>query len=261
MKELHKKAIQKLIKLHKNNPKNIALIICGSIATGKARENSDIDLYSVVKDKEFERIKNKKSYFYGTWDPNEFYGIEIDGKIIDMQFLREAVRHASEPTRASFQDAYTAFSHMSEVDELIKKIPVYPEWEREKKIKAFYAYVKHYRFIGEDAFKQGNVYHSRNCVMELIFFAARLVLAHNRILFPCHKSLFEAIKKCIDIPYNFVEMSHQLLQNCSLETMINYFENVIDFFKEYDYPDTERIGLILENEWTWYTKKMTIGEW
>ena len=29
----------------------------------------------------------------------------------------------------------------------------------------------------------------------------------------------------------------------------------------YNYPDDERVGLILENEWTWYTGKMSVGEW
>jgi len=261
MTERHKKAIEELIRLHKNNPNNIALIICGSIVRKDAREDSDIDLYLVIKDDEFDRVNKTKSFFYGTWDPNEFFGIEIDGKIIGMQFLRDAVMHASDTTRVSFQNAYAAFSYSKEVDELIKKIHVYPKWEHEKRIKAFYAYVKHYRYIGENAFKQGNDFLSMNCVMELVFFAGRLVLAHNHILFPCHKALFKAVKKCKDVPDNFIEMSHHLLKNISLENMINYYEKVIEFFKEYDYPDTERIGLILENEWTWYTKKLTISEW
>ena len=43
--------------------------------------------------------------------------------------------------------------------------------------------------------------------------------------------------------------------------MLSYYEKIVGFFKGYDYPDTVRIGLILENEWTWYTKKMTMSEW
>jgi len=56
-------------------------------------------------------------------------------------------------------------------------------------------------------------------------------------------------------------MSRYLLKNVCLESMINYYEKVIEYFKGYDYPDTERIGIILENEWTWHTKQMTISEW
>ena len=56
-------------------------------------------------------------------------------------------------------------------------------------------------------------------------------------------------------------MSNDLLANQNIEKMVNYYETIITFFKEYDYPDTERIGLILENEMTWYTKQLTISEY
>jgi hypothetical protein len=97
--------------------------------------------------------------------------------------------------------------------------------------------------------------------MELILFAGRLVLAHNRILFPCPKSLLDTTKECKDMPDNFIEMSRHLLKNMDPELMINYYEKVIDYFHEYDYPDKERIDLIIENEGTWSTKKMTVSEW
>jgi hypothetical protein len=255
MTENHQKAIDELVELHKNNPDTIALILCGSVARGDARIDSDIDLYLVVKDEKFDLVNETKSFFYGSWEPDKFSGIEIDGKIIGIQFLRDAVRRASDPTRVSFQAAYTLFSYSKEVDELIKKIYIYPEWEHDKRIKTFYAYVKHYRYVGEDAFRQGNDFLSMHCVMELIFFSGRLVLAHNKVLFPCRKAFFKAIGTCKDMPDHFIEMSRDLLKNQNLETMINYYEKIIDFFKEYDYPDMERIGLILENEWTWYTKK------
>jgi len=261
MTKSHEKALKKLTDLNKNNPNNIALIVCGSIATGKAREDSDIDLYLIVTDEEFKKAEKTKSFFYGTWDPNDFFGIEIDGKIIGMNYLYDAVKNANEPTRNSFTDAYTLFSRNNEVDELIKKIGVYPEWEHQKRIKAFYAYTKHYRYIGEDAFKQGNDFLFIHCIMELIFFAGRLVLAHNHVLFPCRKSLFIALKKCEKMPDNFIEISHQLIKKMNLKMMIDYYERVIDYFKEYDYPDKERIGLILEDEWAWFTKKMLISDW
>lgn len=261
MTELHQKAINELIAIHKDNPDTIALIINGSVATGKARPDSDVDLCLVVSDEKFEQIKKTKSYFYGTWDPDDFFGIEIDGKYINMDFLRKAAEQGNEPVRNSFTAAYTAFSHSDEVEKLIKKIPVYPEAEREKRIKAFYAYVIHYRYTGEDAFNQQNLFLSRNCAIELVFFASRLVLAHNRILYPCRKSLFKALEKCPLMPPNFIELSLELLENSSAGLLISYFKTVTEYFKEYAYPDTERIGLILENEWTWYTGKLTISEW
>ncbi|MEJ2665452.1 MAG: nucleotidyltransferase domain-containing protein [Spirochaetia bacterium] len=254
MTERHNKAIEELTRLNKDNPKNIALIICGSIATKEAGENSDIDLYLVVTDEEMKRVAETKSYFYGTWDPNKFYGIEIDGKIVGMQFLRDAVKYASDPTRL-------LFSKSNEVDELIPKICVYPEWEQAKRIRAFYAYVKHFRYVGEAAFKQGNEFFAKHCVMELVFFAGRLVLTHNHMLFPCRKAFFKALGECKHMPAGFIPRSRCLMGDMNLTEMLSYYETVINYFIDYDYPDTERIGLVLENEWTWYTKKPTISEW
>jgi hypothetical protein len=249
----HRKAIDELVRLHGNDPKKLALIICGSLATGKVREDSDVDLYLVVSDEEFERVRRTTGCFYGTWDPNEFFGIEIDGKIVGMQFLRDAAVRGAEHTRAQFRDAYTEFSHAAEIDELIGKIAVYPEWERDAKIKTFYAFVKHYRYIAEQGFLLGNDYLARRCVMELVFYAARLVLAHNRVLFPCHKSLFAALERCKDFPPEFVELSRQLLESPSLPAVIDYYEKVSNYFGEYDFPDQERISFILENEWSWFS--------
>jgi len=137
----HKQALAELLRLHKDNPAHIALIICGSVATGQTHEHSDIDLYLVVTDTEYANIRTKKDFFYGSWDPHAFSGIEIDGKIIKMDFLQSAVTQASEPTRASFQDAYPLFSHNNAIAGLIKQIAVYPDWELDKKLKGFHAYL------------------------------------------------------------------------------------------------------------------------
>jgi hypothetical protein len=261
MSERHRKAIDELVRLHGDDPKKLALVICGSLATGKARADSDVDLYLVVIDEEFERVRVEEGCWYGSWDPDEFFGAEIDGKIVGKRFLQEAAVRASEPTRADFESAHTEFSHDAEIDALISKIAVYPEWEREAKIKAFYGQVKHNRYVGEQGFLLGNDYLARRCVTELVFFAARLALAHNRVLFPCHKSLFAALEKCDHLPPGFVSSSHELLRNMNLPTTIDYYEQVTDYFSEYDYPDQERISLILESEWSWFSGLPSLGDW
>ena len=256
----HRKAIDELVRLHVDDPAKIALIICGSLATGKARENSDVDLYLVVSEPEFERVRANEGCFYGSWDPNKFSGVEVDGKIVSKKFLEEAAKRGGEPTRAQFVDAYTEFSKDPEIEGLIEQIAAYPEGEREAKIKTFYTYVKHYRYVGEQAFELENGYFARRCVIELVFFAARLALAHNRVLFPCHKSLFAALERCEDLPPGFVDSSRLLLESPSLLALIAYYEKVSDFFSRYDYPDQERINFIVENEWSWFSGLPSVGD-
>jgi predicted nucleotidyltransferase len=257
----HKKAIAALVRLHGDDPNILALVICGSLAGGKAREDSDVDLCLVVTDEEFERVRAEEGCFYGSWDPSKFSGVEIDGKIVGKKFLQEAEVRASEPTRASFQSAYAEFSHDPEIDALIERIAAYPESERAQKVKTFYAYTKHYRYVGEQAFELENDYLARRCVIEIVFAAARLALAHNRVLFPCDKSLFAALEECEDLPPGFASSSRRLLESPSLPALIDYYEKVSEYFSQYDFPDQERISLILENEWSWFSGLPSLGNW
>lgn len=57
----HQIALNQLVELLKPDPTIRAIITAGSIAQGKARENSDIDVYIVVTDESFEERKLQRS--------------------------------------------------------------------------------------------------------------------------------------------------------------------------------------------------------
>ncbi len=260
MTDTKRKAIEQLISETQNDPDNIAMILIGSTAKDEAKDYSDIDLYLVVSDKKNRKIEKDKNYFYGSWDPDRYCGIEVDGKIIGMDYLREALENANDATRYSFINAEVLYAKNGEINELIKKIPVYPESEHEQRLKLFFAYVKHYRYVGEEAFTRKNLFHAFQCVMQLVFFSGRLVLAYNRKLYPCHKRLLSEAEKCSEKPEDFIRKSNQLLNNFSLDAMIEYYETVAGYFSKLEYPDQERIGYILEDEWAWKTGKLPVSE-
>ena len=254
------KAIKKLISETEPDPEHIALILIGSSATGETKEYSDIDLYLVVSRDKYKEIEKEKAYFFGTWDPSRYFGIEVDGKIVGTDYLKEAADHGNDATRYSFSQAKILFSKDEEIGEIIKSIPQYPNSEYEQRIKQFFAYVKHFRYVGEDAFDRNNMFHAFQCVFQLIFFSGRLILAYNRRLYPCHKRLLSEVGKCERHPDNFIERSNTLLQNINKDSMIEYYEINMEFFKEFEYPDMERIGYILEDEWTWRTGRLPVSE-
>jgi predicted nucleotidyltransferase len=261
MEQKRKKAIDKLISETKKDTQNIALILVGSSATGEVHESSDIDLYLVVTKQTFKAKEKDKNFFFGTWDPTKYYGLEIDGKIIDIDYLKEAIHHANDATRYSFTNAKIfLFSQDTSIKALLPRISKYPESTHLQRIKQLYAYVKHYRYIGEDAFNRNNTFHAHHCIIQLIYFSSRLILTHNKKLFPCHKRLLLEVNKCDKKPIHFVNKSNDLLQNINKKAMIEYFEYVIHFFAEYEYPDVECIGYILEDEWAWKTGRLPISE-
>jgi hypothetical protein len=261
MNESHTKALDKLVSQHKANPDCLALILCGSLATRQEKSDSDVDLYVVLSDQAMEKVHQTKLYFSGCWDPSQHFGVEVDGKLIGLDFLRQAATRGSEPTRASFRNAYTLFSRDSEIDALIPQIAVYPETEQLKRARTFWSYVHHFRYVGEDACRKGNTFHYRHCVLELIFFTGRLILAHNRVLYPCHKSLLPLVAACDKKPEGILALTDRLMETFLVDEMLAYYQMVDSYFTVYNYPDDQRVGMILENEWTWYTGKLTAAEW
>ena len=254
-------ALDLLVQIHKPDPSKLALIIIGSLASGRERESSDIDLYLVLTDEAFKMVQQNRSYFYGCWDPKEFFGVGIDGKVVGKEFLREAGKRGSEPTRASFIDAYAEFSKDPEIMPLVRQIPVYPEWEHEDRCRVFYGMMKHFRYEGEQAFQNKNLFYFQSCVQNLVFFAARLILGHNRILYPCRKSLFRVLEHAADQPNDFRAQSEKIVGCIEVAPFIEYYESITQKYLCYEMPDDKRIGILLENELNWFTGAPAFDEW
>jgi hypothetical protein len=250
-----------LVQIHKPDQSKLALIIIGSLASGRERESSDIDLYLVVTDEAFHAVRQTRSYFYGSWNPNEFFGVGIDGKVVGKEFLREAVKRGNEPTRASFTNAYTEFSKDPEIMPLVRQICVYPEWEHKDRCRAFYGMMKHFRYEGEQAFQNHNQFYYQTCTQNLVFFAGRLVLGHNRVLYPCRKSLFRVLEQAVDQPVDFKIHSEKLLGSYDIGLFIDYYESIAKKYSCYDMPDDKRIGILLDNELNWFTGAPSFDEW
>lgn len=261
MTENQRQALNLLVQIHKPDPSKLALIIVGSLASGLERENSDIDLYLVVTDEAFKVVQQNRSCFYGCWDPNEFFGVGIDGKVVGKEFLREAAKRGSESTRASFIHAYAEFSKDPEIMPLVHQIPVYPEREHIDRCRVFYGMMKHFRYEGEQAFQNKNLFYFQSCVQNLFFFTARLILGHNRILYPCRKSLFRVLEHAADQPVDFRAQSEKLIICTDMEPFIEYYESFAKKYSCYEMPDDKRIGILLENELNWFTGAHAFDEW
>lgn len=260
----HEKVIERLVSLHGNDDRYLALIICGSLATGKARPTSDVDLYLVATDEEFDSLRKTNNYFYSNDDICDYPEGEIDGKIINVAYLIEAAKKGNEPTRASFIKAFMPFCHRKDLHELLPKIPVYPEHERDAKLKAFYGQIPHNAYYTACGAETGNRFLTINSLSNLVFYAARLVLAYNRILFPCPKSLFNAVEHASKKPPHFIARSYELLDknlHVTPDDAYGYSEYIQDYFKDCRISEQERIGNILNDEWRWFTNAPSLPDW
>lgn len=247
----HKSAIDNLIKEYEHDERFPALIIGGSVAKKCAREDSDVDFMIVATDKEYAKRESDNDLFINRQDLCDYPGGFVDGKIINMKYLNDVAEKGNEPSRAAFDGAFTGYSRIHNLDEILSRIPVYPEEHREERIRSFYSMAFIQNWLMGEASRHGNIYTITRAASQLALFAGRLILAHNRVLFPYHKWFIHYLNKCSDKPDGFIENVTSLLEKPSSETANTLFEGLKNF-KDWGVTDLEAYTWFMkEVEWSW----------
>ena len=257
----HQRAIDRLADAYRDDPRFLALIIGGSVAKGFARADSDVDFMIVATDQAFEQHRTARDLFINRRDLSDYEGGFVDGKIIDLPFLIEVAERGNEPSRAAFEGAFAAYSHVPELDALLQRIPVYPEAGHEERIKAFYsmAFIQHW-FIHE-AERHGNRYTIIRAASQLALFTGRLFLAHNRRLFPYHKWLPKTLEAVSEKPDDLMVCFDKLLEEPCGEHANALFERVRSF-RNWGVTDLDAYTWFMTDvEWSWMSGATPIEDW
>ena len=237
----------------------LLILLDGSVARGEAREGSDVDLIVVVTDAGYEsRLQRGEVAFY--WpDLADWPGGYVEGRYISKSFVKAAARDGSEPTRFSFSHVRIVWGGDSEIEAIVSQIPVYPEWDRERRMDAFFSQMwiawHYYWQVGEE--RQDPFLRSLGAT-HIVLFGARLLLAHDRILVPSQKRLMEIVAKSPSRPEGFEALVVDTLagERSSAERLCNVITNVVgkrevDFISRFQ-QDTEM---------SWFTKIHDVAEW
>lgn len=249
--EHHKRAIKNLTKEYENDQRFLALIIGGSVAKNLAREDSDVDFMIVATDEEYAHRKAKNDLFINRTDLCDYPGGFVDGKVINLSYLINVANKGNEPSRAAFDGAFLAFSSIDNLESIIESVAVYQEEGHNNRIKSFYsmAFIQNW-LIGE-ADRHDNVYTKARAASQLALFAGRLILAHNRILFPYHKWFMQYLDKCTEKPTDFKMNIERLLKHPNSNTANNLFQS-LKSFKDWGVTDYEAYMWFMEEvEWSW----------
>ena len=76
----HLKTIERLSNLFKDDPRYPALLVGGSLAKGRALENSDVDLLLLASDEEYSRCVAEQDFWYFNQEICEYPGGYVGGK-------------------------------------------------------------------------------------------------------------------------------------------------------------------------------------
>jgi hypothetical protein len=227
------------------------------MAKNNGNKNSDIDLYVIVNDREYETRKLTKNYFCGTIFDQSNYPVYVDGKIINKDYLRKIWTEGNECVKNTFSRVKILFSLDNEIDELLKNVDKI-NYEKEENARKFYALMKSYKFKADD--DMGNVLQIKHSMFFTVFFACRLVLTHNNIYYPCVKNMEKEIEKCLNKPNGFIENMHKVLEAFSFEELETFYNTTENYFKEYRLDDKIRKGYVIENEDYWFFNQRPYSE-
>ncbi len=257
----HQRAIDRLADAYRDDPEFLGLIIGGSVAKGFARDDSDVDFLIVATDESFERRLTARDLFINRTDLCDYESGFVDGKIVNLGYLEELADKGNEPSRSAFMGAFAAYSHIPDLDSLLERIPVYPEAGHDERIRAFYsmAFIQHWLF--HEAARHGNRYTMLRAASQLALFCGRLILAHNRALFPYHKWLPRVLESVPEKPDAFMELFDNLLAEPNGANATALFERVRDF-QDWGVTDLDAYTWFMTDvEWAWMSDKAPMEDW
>ncbi len=257
----HQRTIERLRDHFSTDQRFRALILGGSVAKGWASPNSDVDIVLVATDEEFARRSAGGELLYFTQEFCDYEGGYVDGKVVNVEFLEEVAHHGSEVSRAAFVGTQAIFSTLPELDGLLARIPVYPEAERDQKLKTFYSQVIVGGWFFKEAEKRGDKYLMTHAAADLVLFGSRLILAYNRILYPYHKWLMHVVAQAPEKPANFMELLQAVLDNPGPATA-DAFAEAITAYRDWgvSFPETF-VNFTRDQEWNWRAGRAPIYDW
>lgn len=225
----HAASVRNLVREFENDATVSALILGGSIAHGFARPDSDIDISIVVSREEFYRRQQGGRLHYNNRALCTYEKGYIDGKYVDLDFLRLLAARGNEPSRYAYEGSRILFSRIVGLEELLGEIVRYPVEEKQDRIERFGAQLLAWRWYYSEALRQENRYLVTLALQKVTLFSCRLVLAANEMLHPYHKWMLRVVQRAPRQPAGLVPRLEALLQNHTWERVDAHCRDMLAF--------------------------------
>jgi hypothetical protein len=225
----HRQIIESLRDRSLARPEILALVVVGSVARGEARADSDVDCVLVLTDEAYQRQSQSGRVLLDANDLGDDAAAHVGGSVVDLPYLRAAAERGPEPTRYAYTDAMVIFSRDPTIAPLLAQIPVYPEHERTEKLQSFVSQLPvHFSYLELGEYSR-NPYILAETAVQLVLFGGRLILAHNRMLYPNRKQFFRVLERAPEKPAGFLDLASTLLERPSIAAARAFLEAVEGF--------------------------------
>jgi predicted nucleotidyltransferase len=228
----------------------LGIILCGSLVNGTSTEQSDVDVYIVVNEDEWKKRKRNKDYFWGTLHDQDHYPTPVDGKVVNLDFINKISKTGTEAIQSTFENVELIYCNDAKLSEAIQNISKNHLIDRTEKINKYFALMKSNRFRADDDLT--NIFQVKQCIIDTVYFACRIIITKNNLLFPCKKNIEKILRNCINKPDCFIEQMNETLESQSLESLARFYLMMEKYLDDLKLDERSRKGYVIENELFWF---------
>jgi hypothetical protein len=247
----HQAAIDAITNKLKARPDVLGVIIGGSVAHGFAGEQSDIDIMIVLSEEDYKKAWTDHNLGYFENESCPYEGGYVDGKIVSASFIKQVAESGSEPAKFAFQDAFVTYSAIEGLEQLVQAAPRYPIENKEENMKKFYAQFETWKWYYYEGMKRNNRLLMDYCLTHYVFFAGRLILAHNETLFPSYKWFLKVLEGTRQKPDSLMADIHRVLEERTPEAVENLYAAVVNFRDWYQAEQDWTVQFMVDSQLNW----------
>lgn len=240
----------------------IALLLVGSVAKETEREDSDLDGIVILSEEKYaEKEKN-----YTTTETIDglctYEGGYFDIKYMTKQYLKDLAEKGSEPARNGFAKAKIIFCNDAEIEDILPRIPLFQNKEKEEKLLSFYSnFWLNYHYFLKSCSIDG--YMKIHTISEIIYSIYRMILQENEILFDCNRQLEQQVESISENTDELVRLGRKLEISQNIPDADSFVDKFIEITT---YVPPKDIAVVLTRyskdfqEW-WREPRPNIKEW
>jgi len=249
--EQQERALAAYVDSVRGEPGALGVVLVGSVAQGRERPDSDVDVYLVVDDERFETETAKGRFAWVERRDADYPGSYIDIKLVSPSYLRAALDRADDPTRASFLGARVAWSELAGLDELVARIATLPDGVWDERIRSHVAQARLYGgYFLRQATERGDEFLRRHAGLHLALAAARAALAANRVMLPGPKYVTKLVHAA-STPEGFVAAWDQVVDDPDTASGAELLRVLDAWLGDGLSPDDTLSTFIRDNELHW----------
>lgn len=256
----HRAAIERLTEAIRDDDRFRALIIGGSIAKGLAREDSDVDAVLVAAEGERSPLGAATVAAYYRTDLCDYPGGYIDGKIVDLAFVRDVADRGSEVARSAFAGAWIAYSEIDELEGLLERIRAYPSDERDAKLASFLAQVECAKWHIGEAERRDDRYLLHTYATRMVLFVGRMLLAHNGQLYRYHKWLMHDLAALPEKPDGIMDLLQRMVGSPNSAAAAELWDCITGYREWPAAPEGWAARYIYDTEMAWRHREVPIED-